>query len=495
MTQSAIYNPVNLAIPSLSERGSCPLTRISLQDDRDMIDLFTPVVTTQQRHEHYQALSLPHAEPERRVLESWARGFIDRDGKFVREFQTSFWPSIWELYLNAALRDLGCQIDYSHAAPDFDVRSPAGPFIAEAAVALEAAGYVSERHRPGGELLPRLDVSAMVEYATVRLANTLSTKLDRYRKSYRKLPHVTGRPFVVCIAPYEQPLAFVQNDQAMRRVLYAYDSPVWVGGEGSMGKTVVGHTWSRSVEKDSGAKIQLGFFTDERAVEISAVLFSSVVGVAKLRALAVDSPHDVEFVATRYSATGTDPSLICAGKGRYQETLLDGLHVFLNPLASTPLDPQLFRGRGVAIHYGLDPESGVPVSEVPDGFLFQRMSSLFLRDGLQAGPRLPKDEGLKEPSTRAWEDLHLHAVDGVVGCFRDHHLAHYRGWTILIARDEIDNDWLAQAVKGTARDVSAWIALNRTDVPTVVGSHSHDSKELALAEVAALVDAALAGPL
>ena len=41
---------------------------------------------------------------ERAVLENWAQGFEDRDGKFVQEFQLTYESSFWELYLYAALR-------------------------------------------------------------------------------------------------------------------------------------------------------------------------------------------------------------------------------------------------------------------------------------------------------------------------------------------------------------------------------------------------------
>lgn len=49
--------------------------------------------------------------PEREVLSGWASGFRDRDGKFVKEFQTTYNSSFWELYLFAAFKDLGCTAD------------------------------------------------------------------------------------------------------------------------------------------------------------------------------------------------------------------------------------------------------------------------------------------------------------------------------------------------------------------------------------------------
>jgi len=68
----------------------------------------------------------------RAVLTQWAEGFDDRDGKFVREFQTTYNSSFWELYLFAVLKHLGIEVDLSFKAPDF--------VSAYHPIAIEAAG-------------------------------------------------------------------------------------------------------------------------------------------------------------------------------------------------------------------------------------------------------------------------------------------------------------------------------------------------------------------
>ena len=63
------------------------------------MDLFTPVVPPERQHPNFRALVAKGLECERDVLRTWADGFMDRDGKFVTEFQTTFNWSFWELYL------------------------------------------------------------------------------------------------------------------------------------------------------------------------------------------------------------------------------------------------------------------------------------------------------------------------------------------------------------------------------------------------------------
>ncbi|MBS0288614.1 MAG: hypothetical protein JSS07_01085 [Proteobacteria bacterium] len=67
------------------------------------IDLFTPIVSTEKMHFIFKTLLEPSNAPEKNVLHGWAKDFIDRDNKFIQEFQTTFESSMWELYLNAAL--------------------------------------------------------------------------------------------------------------------------------------------------------------------------------------------------------------------------------------------------------------------------------------------------------------------------------------------------------------------------------------------------------
>ncbi|MDD1466565.1 hypothetical protein MEO43_14965, partial [Dolichospermum sp. ST_sed5] len=65
-----------------------------------IMNIFTPVVPDAEQHQHFRLIAQSGLyEPEIEVLKNWADRFVDRDGKFIKEFQTTFNSSFWELYL------------------------------------------------------------------------------------------------------------------------------------------------------------------------------------------------------------------------------------------------------------------------------------------------------------------------------------------------------------------------------------------------------------
>lgn len=80
------------------------------------LNLFDDVVPLEKQHPIYIMMKKERYEPEREVINQWAKGFLDRDNKFTKEFQTSFEPCLWELYLFAYLKELGLRNDFSYDA-------------------------------------------------------------------------------------------------------------------------------------------------------------------------------------------------------------------------------------------------------------------------------------------------------------------------------------------------------------------------------------------
>ncbi|MDR3565839.1 MAG: hypothetical protein P4N59_31000 [Negativicutes bacterium] len=66
---------------------------------------------------------------EKAVIIEWADGFIDRDNKIVKEFQTSFHSALWEIFLYAFMKEAGLQVDYSKNRPDFIITAPKRMFV------------------------------------------------------------------------------------------------------------------------------------------------------------------------------------------------------------------------------------------------------------------------------------------------------------------------------------------------------------------------------
>lgn len=106
------------------------------------MDLFKPIVTEDRLHHNFLASIKPNAAGVREVVSGWADGFVDRDGKFVEEFQTTYNSSFWELYLFAVLKHLGIKIDFSYEAPDFVAADH--QFAIEATIASHAQDDVPE---------------------------------------------------------------------------------------------------------------------------------------------------------------------------------------------------------------------------------------------------------------------------------------------------------------------------------------------------------------
>lgn len=224
------------------------------------MDLFSPLVPESEWHPNFKVLMTPgFGDAERATVLGWANNFRDRDGKFVKEFQTTFNSSFWELYLNATFQMLGYSIDYSVNRPDFVLSHPTQELTAEAVIASNSEGHRPEWDRPF-EIIENHDRTEVIDLATIRIANSIWSKYQKFKSGYESLSHVSGKPFVICVAPFEQPLFFVQNDHALRRVLYGYDQPLWITGpDGS--KIIVGEARLDNAIKDNGAVIPLGFFS------------------------------------------------------------------------------------------------------------------------------------------------------------------------------------------------------------------------------------------
>jgi len=247
------------------------------------MDLFTPVDDPKKLHKNFLNLI---AEPEdyaRNVLLNWAEGFIDRDGKFVKEFQTSFNSSFWELYIFACLKELGFVVDFSYERPDFVVNNEEISFCIEASIASSAFDTPDEWEADySPETIKNLDKGNIVDFATIRLSNTLTAKYKKFINDYSRLEHVKGKPFLIAIAPFEQPFSYLQNEQAIRRVLYGFDKFIYEEFPERNERIILGQEYLDSITKPNGSKIPLGYFVKGMMNEISAVIFSNTATFGKV---------------------------------------------------------------------------------------------------------------------------------------------------------------------------------------------------------------------
>lgn len=317
------------------------------------MDLFTPVVPDDQLHPNFVRANIPERIGEREVVSGWAEGFPDRDNKFVREFQTTFNSSFWELYLHAVFKSYSFGMNWVHSSPDFWLQTQFGDVIVEAVTANAAQGAMPEWEKLNiiTEHVRNKNFWPLNREAIIRLSSALLTKIRKYDTSYRLLPHVPRKPFVLAVAPFEQADFQYQYDRPMRALLYddyvdetAYyrDPKRYPNGPPSVRLG--------EIEKDNGNTFNLGVFQNDGWSELSAVIFSCVATWGKT--VAMSRRPRLGVVETSWGTDASGRSVKRTNPvGVPSETISDGLQIFHNPFARTPLDLRVFRRAGVVQHF------------------------------------------------------------------------------------------------------------------------------------------------
>jgi hypothetical protein len=332
------------------------------------MNLFLPIVPEKDIHSALRTILAMGNGYNMDVINDWARGFVDRDGKFIKEFQTSFSSSLWELYVYSVLKKLGQEVDFRFNTPDFVVKSHP-EFVIEAVTANSKIG------EPGAEEsflhnVPE-DLNKFNRESCMRLSNAISEKLKKYREKYSFLLQVTEKPFVVAIAPYDRPNFNLSCQRAIEMLLFGYvvDEEAFLESENITG---IPTRQMENLVKENGSEIPIGIFNTDACHEISAVIFSTCGTWGKVRALSSDPNTRITFSVVRHNLHGTKPHTGKVTKSLYVESLLDGLRVYHNPYASLPLDRAIFRHRDVfQAYYSCEAEDWV--SEQRDGLLMFRI--------------------------------------------------------------------------------------------------------------------------
>ncbi len=287
------------------------------------VNLFKPVVIPEKFHPNFIHTLHHRSVGVRQVLEDWAENFVDRDGKFVHEFQTTYNSSFWELYLFAVLKYLGVSVDFTHSTPDF--LSPSHNLAIEAVCANHAHDDIPEWEKNIKDIT-EAEKNFAWQQSTIRLSNAFLFKVNKFRNGYSLKPHIKERPFIIAISNYTKAGFFLHGDVPMQWLLI---DPLNL----------------KTLKKANGADVSLGLFRSEAFRDISAVLYSSLATFGKARAL---SKEDGKFLfkAIRIKDNFT-PVVIEKVKQDYQESLCDGLRLFVNPFAKHPINLETFADQGI----------------------------------------------------------------------------------------------------------------------------------------------------
>lgn len=340
------------------------------------MDFFIPIVDELKQNKNFKSVLAAFRAAERALFSEWSEGFEDRDGKIVKEFQTTFNSTFWEVYLHACFREYGFCQDWASASPDFSLSANGCEFIVEATTGNAAQGKPNEWDKTYSpeELQSVRRFRDLNKEAVIRLSNAIVGKARKYDKYYKTLSHVHGKPFVIAVAPFEQPHFNLQYDRPIRALLYDYyvDEDAYLDNPSLYpdGPPAVS---LGNVEKDNGSEVPLGLFNNPEMAEVSAIVYSCTATWGKLSAMS-KNPDTVTKVLSVW-ATPPDgvPEKRVGTPADCGETILDGLQVFHNPYAKFPLPPEIFRSERVVQHF-FDEEIGEWVYEGRlDALLFRQV--------------------------------------------------------------------------------------------------------------------------
>lgn len=311
------------------------------------LNLFAPVVPPEKLHPSFAKLCQSRAfAPARRQIAEIMPHYIDVDGNFVEQFQTTgFDARLWELYLHSYLVEEQLFMEREHDRPDFLVKKYGQ------SVAIEATIVGRRKDKPVSYF--KSDTSLPDDHEEVlrkqeheipiRFGSPLFSKLQ---KRYWDLDHIKGLPLVFAIADFHDDQSMLWTSTALINYLYGVRHDFYFDEHGQLVIT------AQKIEKHTvGAKeIPSGFFFQPEAENVSAVMFSASGTISKFNRLGRQAGFKAPGVVM--VRTGTyhdhDPNAHLPKPFKYivdetsQETWAEGLSMFHNPRALHPVPEELF---------------------------------------------------------------------------------------------------------------------------------------------------------
>lgn len=302
--------------------------------------------------------------PARAMIRETFSNFVDADGNFLEQFQTTaFSPRLWELYLHAYFSEAGFAI-VRPERPDF-LLDKEGARLAVEAVTTNPTQGAPESDPP----VTHADIAnAQLNYVPIRLGGALIAKL---RHRYWEVPDVVGHPLVIAIESFHGPDALDYSDAALSTYLFGKSVSAGWDQKGQLQQILA----EIDVHKDGTKEIPSGFFDLPDAEHISAVLFSNSGTIAKFLRIGQEGEFwspDLLMWRLGY-CHDSDPQAATPIQFEYvvgsrpdRETWGEGLSMIHNPHAVLPLDRSLFP---TIAHTRMD-EQGLIMTETPEFYPF-----------------------------------------------------------------------------------------------------------------------------
>ncbi|WP_312444559.1 hypothetical protein [Lacrimispora sp.] len=322
-----------------------------------ILDIFNPELGARKEdwHPKVKLLDRPGLIGQKKTLENWTDGFLDRDGKIIREFQKNFHSSFWEFFLYAMFKEIGFQIDMTHHAPDFMVTAPYKINV-EAVIANIREKGRQEETRDMDDILSMItppfaqpDFYEVLDESIFRMSNSIIKKHKKYLKDYSKHDWISKEtPYVIAACSYDQINYGREYIYSMLALLYGF---YYDAKEDTF-------NWKETIKKPSSERdIQLGLFFNSEYCEISAIIYSSMVTIGKLTAMHISQGGVSDnFVLQLWKDHDSSerPYAIQIVGPEAPELLTEGIFVFHNPTAKHSLPLDAFHQNGIVQYYFVD---------------------------------------------------------------------------------------------------------------------------------------------
>lgn len=341
------------------------------QGDQDNggVDLFTPVVAEEKLHEAFRLVrNHGNWSPARAILSEMMRHFVDMDGNFVEQFQTTaFDARLWELYLYAYLLEDGLYVTRPDPAPDFCVQVGRKTAFIEAVTVNPTHGEAINKPSAEKPILRNTEevVDLLKGKMPIKFGSALYSKLKK-KTPYWTLKNVDKHPLIFAIADFHEPQSMTWSSSALFEYLYGVRHEFTYDKNGQL----IISALKIDMHKHEKKEIPSGFFFLPDAENVSAVLFTASGTLSKFNRigrLAGFGIPNMQLIRSGFchdhsqNAALPKPFVQKIESGECDETWGEGLSMFHNPSAKYPVDPNMFPS--IAHHWF---ENGVIRSIIPE---------------------------------------------------------------------------------------------------------------------------------
>lgn len=363
-------------------------TKIQLEldsNDKPGIDLFKLVVPKSRLHPYFKAVNeIPAHSAAKKLINEITPHFVDVDGNFVEQFQTSGFNSrLWELYLFCYFHEEGLIINREHEAPDFILSNGDTSVAVEAVIAEDKTPYlkIDEKRIPTG-----VDVEKEIESKLPLIyGSPLYSKLTHKTKDkglhYWQYEHTKDIPFVLAIADFHDVFAMTISTTALINYLYGLKHSHYYDENGDL--VIVTEKINSHIKESTGVEIPSGFFFQPGTENISAILHSASGTLSKFDRIGKQCGFDtnntvmLRVVNVYNPEPNADKPLIVEYfvDENCEETWGEGVSIYHNPNALIPLPIEFFPS---AAHHFLKEDKIVTVNA--EAHVFSSYTLLFSRE-------------------------------------------------------------------------------------------------------------------